>query len=219
MLNIIYEDAHMIVCGKPAGLAVQNASFGKKDLESMVRTHLAEKDGKANPYLAVIHRLDQPVQGIVIFAKTKKAAASLSAQVQDGRMKKQYLAVACGTANKKQGELVDFLLKDGKSNSSEKVPEGTAGAKKSVLEYQVLKEQDGLSLVKISLHTGRHHQIRVQMAAAGTPLFGDVKYNPKAEKNQGLALCADHLTIVHPVSGKTQEFFYKPCGSGFEIFT
>lgn len=219
MLNIIYEDAHIIVCGKPAGLAVQNASFGKKDLESMVRTYLAEKEQKANPYLAVIHRLDQPVQGIVIFAKNKKTAAALSSQVQDGRMQKQYLAVVCGQPDKKQGELVDFLLKNKKGNVSEKVPEGTAGAKKAVLEYQVLKEQDGLALVKIKLCTGRHHQIRVQMAAAGMPLFGDVKYNPAAEKNQGLALCADQLTIVHPVSGKTQEFFYKPCGNGFEKFT
>ncbi|MDO5540233.1 MAG: RluA family pseudouridine synthase [Eubacteriales bacterium] len=219
MLNIIYEDDDMIACCKPAGIAVQSASFGKKDLESMVRTYIAEKSGKPNPYLGVVHRLDQPVQGIVVMAKTKKAAASLSAQVQDGGMEKEYLAVICGKAGKKEGELVDFLLKDGKSNSSKKVAEGTREAKKAVLSYRVVAEKEAYSLMRIKLQTGRHHQIRVQMASAGLPLYGDTKYNPGAQKGQGLALCADHLTFVHPGSGEKTELSCRPVGNGFEIFT
>ena len=123
MKDIIYEDLHILVCRKPAGLAVQNASFGRKDLESMLKTYLFEKDGKANPYLGIIHRLDQPVQGLVVFAKNPKSAADLSAQVQDGRMKKYYRAVTCGIPKKKEERLVNYLKKNSRTNLSECVSE------------------------------------------------------------------------------------------------
>ena len=210
-MKIIYEDAHIIVCKKPAGLAVQNASFGKKDLESMVRTHLAETGGRANPYLGIIHRLDQPVQGLVVFAKTPKAAADLSRQVQ-----KEYLAVVCGKLPQMDGTLEHYLKKDLKKNASAVVSKDTSGAKKAVLDYQVLREENGRQLVKIRLHTGRHHQIRVQMAAAGAPLYGDHKYNPNSEGQDGLALCANHLVLKHPIRGKMVEFFCEPA-EGFPI--
>ncbi len=215
-MNIIYEDKYMIVCEKPAGLAVQNASFGRKDLESMVRTYLAETGGKANPYLGIIHRLDQPVQGLVVFAKTPDAAADLSRQVQDGTMKKEYLAVVCGKLPKEAGTLENYLKKDPKKNTSAAVSKDTRGAKKAVLDYQVLRETDGRELVKISLRTGRHHQIRVQMAAAGAPLYGDRKYNPNTDGQNALALCANHLVLKHPSSGKMAEFFCEPA-EGFPI--
>lgn len=210
MPAIIYEDPQILICCKPAGLAVQSASFGKKDLESMIRTYLMEKEGRANPYLGVVHRLDQPVEGLVAFAKTPEAAASLSAQVQDGRMKKDYLAVVCGTLAKPEGRLIHFLKKEASGNVSKAVPEKTPGAKKAVLDYQVVKEENGMSLVKIRLHTGRHHQIRVQMQAAGAPLYGDAKYNPGAGKDQKLALCACRLELIHPKSKKTMRFTCEP---------
>ena len=227
MLDIIYEDEQILICHKPAGLAVQSASFGQKDLESMVRTCLAEKKGKADPYLAVVHRLDQPVEGLVVFAKTKKAAASLSAQVQNGRMKKDYLALVqmkkgvdenkrlshestSPSCHDKHAQiLTDYMLKDGKTNRSYIVSKETKGAKKAVLEYEILEQKEDRVLVRIHLQTGRHHQIRVQMAGAGMPLLGDTKYNPDAIKGQQLALCADHLELIHPVTGKKMDFSCK----------
>ena len=218
MEYMIYEDRHMIVCRKPSGLAVQNASFGKKDLESILKTYLFEKEGKTNPYLGVIHRLDQPVQGLVVFAKNAKSAAALSTQVQDGRMKKYYKAVVCGSLTEKEGTLVHFLKKNGKTNCSEAVSEKTVGAKKATLQYRVLEEKDAQSLLEIEWFTGRHHQIRVQMAAAHMPLAGDQKYNPNAERGEQIALCAYRLQLLHPATGKQMTFTCEPEGGAFELF-
>lgn len=219
MLNIIYEDAQMIVCHKPSGLAVQNASFEKKDLESIVRNYLAEKNGNGVPYLGVIHRLDQPVQGLTVFAKDSKSAASLSAQVQDGRMKKYYLAVTSAVPEKKEADLEHYLKKDGRTNTSSVVNKGVAGGKKAILHYRVLEESENCALMEIELFTGRHHQIRVQMAAAGAPLLGDHKYNPKGDEHNMIGLCANRLVLIHPKNGKKMEFSCDAQGSVFEIFS
>ena len=220
MLTVIYEDKYLLVIYKPAGLAVQNASFGKKDLESMVKTYLYEKTGQANPYLGIIHRLDQPVQGLVVFARDKKSAASLSAQVTDGRMKKYYQAVVCAKPSKKEETLVHYLKKDGRKNISSVVSEKEKDAKKAMLHYKVAEEQqaitfipegkDNLCLLEIELFTGRHHQIRVQLSAEGFPIYGDQKYNAKAQKGEQLALCASRLVLQHPVTGKQMEFTCEP---------
>lgn len=215
VLDIIYEDEQILVCQKPAGLAVQNASFGKKDMESMIKNRLAQESGRPNPYLGIIHRLDQPVQGLVVFAKEAKAASSLSAQVQDGRMKKYYLAVTDGIPALKEATLVDYLKKDGKTNISEVVEPGIRGAKRASLHYRVLKEKNDKALLEIELHTGRHHQIRAQMAAMGTPLAGDMKYNPRAVADSGIGLCAYRLELVHPGSGKRMKFTCQPKGRVF----
>lgn len=219
MEYIIYEDPHILVCQKPAGLPVQNASFGKKDLESVLKTYLFEKEGKANPYLGIIHRLDQPVQGLVVFAKNKKSAAALSAQVQDGRMKKYYRAVTCGIPQKQEERLIHYLRKNGKTNTSEVVSEKTQGAKKAELFYRVLDTKDAYALAEIELFTGRHHQIRVQMAANQTPLYGDQKYNKQAQKGEMIALCACRLEFTHPVTGKKERFTCKPTGTAFSLFS
>ena len=134
MEYIIYEDSHICVCHKPSGLAVQNASFGRKDLESILKTYYFEQTGKPNPYLGIVHRLDQPVQGLVVFARNPRSAASLSAQVQDGRMKKYYQAVTCGIPEKKSDRLIHYLKKNGKTNLSEVVSSKTVGAKKAELQ-------------------------------------------------------------------------------------
>lgn len=210
MQYVIYEDASILVCRKPAGMAVQNASVSRMDLDSMARAYLTEQGGMSNPYLAVVHRLDQPVEGLVVFAKTQTAAASLSAQLQDGRMKKEYLAAACGHFEKASGTLVHFLKKEPACNRSAVVPEKTPGAKKAVLDYEVLREENGLSYLKIQLKTGRHHQIRAQTAAAGAPLFGDQKYNPSAKPGQRLALAASRLEFIHPATGKKMSFSAEP---------
>ena len=218
MKDIIYEDLHILVCRKPAGLAVQNASFGRKDLESMLKTYLFEKDGKANPYLGIIHRLDQPVQGLVVFAKNPKSAATLSAQVQDGRMKKYYRAVTCGIPKTKEERLVNYLKKNSRTNLSECVSEKEQGAKKAELYYHVLEEKDNYALLEIELFTGRHHQIRVQMAKNQTPLYGDQKYNKNAQKGEQIALCASRLEFYHPATGKKMQYDCKPEGGAFALF-
>ncbi len=218
MEYIAYEDSHLCVCHKPSGLAVQNASFGRKDLESILKTYYFEQTGKPNPYLGIVHRLDQPVQGLVVFARNSKSAASLSAQVQDGRMKKYYHAVTCGIPEKESDRLVHYLKKNGRTNLSEAVSPKTAGAKKAELQYCILKEKEDLALVEIDLFTGRHHQIRVQMAANGTPLYGDQKYNPKAQKGEMIALCAYRLQFIHPATGKKMEFTVQPSGGAFDLF-
>ena len=217
MEYIIYEDSHICVCHKPSGLAVQNASFGRKDLESILKTYYFEQTGKPAPYLGIVHRLDQPVQGLVIFARNPKSAASLSAQVQDGRMKKYYHAVTCGIPEKDSDRLIHYLKKNGKNNLSEVVSSKTAGAKKAELQYRILNKKDELALAEIELFTGRHHQIRVQMAANGTPLYGDQKYNPNAQKGEMIALCAHRLQFIHPATGKKMEFTVQPSGGAFDL--
>lgn len=217
-MKILYEDGQILVCEKPAGLPVQSQGVGRMDLVSMLKNYLKENgSGNGEPYLGIVHRLDQPVQGVLVFGKTKKAAASLSAQTTDGRMKKEYLAVVCGKPKEKEGHLVDYLLKDGRSNSSRIVKESVKGAKKAELSYRILKETDGMALASICLMTGRHHQIRVQMAGAGMPLAGDKKYNPKPDAETAfVALCARRLTFMHPVSKEEMTFESKPQGFYFD---
>lgn len=229
--NILYEDKELIVCHKPAGIATQTARVGQADMVSEVTGYLAartETVGKS-PYLGVVHRLDQPVEGILVFAKNKTAAADLSRQAAGERMEKEYLAVVCGEDIPQSGELTDYLVKDGRTNTSRVVPPEVKDAKKAVLEYEVLEkklpEEDDpcrLALVRIRLHTGRHHQIRVQMANAGMPLLGDHKYADEAAlavsrrlELKEIALCANRLAFVHPETGKRMQFQITPEGAAF----
>ena len=246
-LKILFEDAHLLVCYKPAGAPVQSAHVGSKDCENILKNYLYEKEPKRGmPYLGIIHRLDQPVEGLLVFAKTGAAAKSLSRQIQDGRMRKTYLAVR-RTVDKATGkqaentkncgkpgenveksvenwtEITDYLRKNGRENRSEIVPEGTAGAKKAVLRYRTLKAVDGQELVEIQLVTGRHHQIRVQLAGLGTPLAGDQKYGEPLKTVDSVdksypALCAYRLEFVHPKTGKPLSFQINPKNSSFAPF-
>ncbi len=224
-MEIVFEDSQVLVCRKEAGLAVQSGRVGAPDLVSMLKNRLWEREGK-EPYLGVVHRLDQPVEGLLVFAKTKKAAASLSAQVQDGRMVKQYLAVTLPEKEEipVQGRLEDWLLQDRASNSSRIVPKETRGARKAVLEYRILKtwnvpggeKESRAALAQIRLFTGRHHQIRVQMAGAGMPLAGDRKYGSgNFGKGDFPALCAWSLAFIHPGTGKEMAFQCQPEGRYF----
>lgn len=224
--TILYEDKYILVCHKPAGLAVQNARIGVPDMESALKNYLAGQNPGNPPYLGIVHRLDQPVEGVIAFAKTPEAAAGLSRQMTSGQWGKEYLAVTDRRIEKASGTLTDFLKKDARTNTSGVVSADTKGAKKARLSYEIKDEiNDGRTetgkriLVTIHLETGRHHQIRVQMANAGMPLLGDRKYNSRDMSGLSLGLCAHRLTFVHPKTGKKQEFCIVPRGNAFEGFT
>lgn len=207
MLNIIYEDDAVIVCVKPAGVATQTKQIGQKDMESMLRTYRMQKGEPS--YIGVIHRLDQPVSGVMVFAKTKEAAADLSRQVSTKAADKYYYAVTDGVPERSKGVLEDYLIRDGKTNLSKVVGAKEPGAKRAELSYEVLAKTDTKALLSIKLATGRHHQIRVQMANAGWPLVGDRKYNFKANMKSGsepMGLCSYKLGFNHPVTKKKMEF-------------
>ena len=207
---IIFEDKDILVCHKAAGIAVQNARIGAADMESSLKNYLALKNTEIVPYLGIVHRLDQPVSGILVFARTPAAAKNLNQQLQNDQFEKYYQAVVCGVLPD-SGTLTDYLVKDGRTNTSRICSKNTPGAKKSVLSYEILEtsEVTGLSVVQIRLGTGRHHQIRVQMAGAGAPLWGDNKYNPEFVNKRGyfpIALRAFRLSFCHPATGKRMEF-------------
>lgn len=216
-LNILFEDDHVLVVKKDAGIPVQAGKMRIMDLQGLIKNELYRRNRKGGePYLGLIHRLDQPVEGVMVFAKTPFAAGALSEQVTDGRMKKHYLALLCGKPAEDSGKLVDYLVKDGRTNTSSVVKEQNKDAKRAELNYQVLKRYEETTLVEVELITGRHHQIRVQMANAGWPLYGDTKYNPQFQEvmeHVQTALCAYKLSFVHPKTKKVMEFCIEPDNS------
>ena len=226
MLNILYEDDQIIVVEKPVGIESQSNRTFEPDMVSEVKKHINSlSPKKGEPYVGVIHRLDKPVGGILVFGKTKEAAGALSKQVSGHQMEKKYLAVICGKPVDNFGTYVDYLWKDGKNNISKIVDKGITDAKRAELSYRVLEELEGkegpLCLVEIDLKTGRHHQIRVQFSGHGTPLLGDLKYNPAGPKVAGqrnVALCAWKLAFTHPGNKKKMEFTVKPQGTIFNKF-
>lgn len=211
--DILYEDESILAVYKRAGIAVQHAGAGTLDLEHMVLNELANRkrrgggaENRSIPYAAAVHRLDQPVEGIVLFAKTPQAAGKLGTQIQQGKMKKEYLAVVELPGNggePERGHLENALLRDGRTNRSRVVSEETPGARRAALDYELIERSaDGMrGLMRIRLLTGRHHQIRVQFAHAGMPLCGDRKYNGGC-KEEELALCACRLEFLHPQNGR-----------------
>ena len=217
-LRILHEDEHVIVCYKPAGIATQTAKMGAQDMESLLKNYLYKKEKKM-PYVAVIHRLDQPVEGILVFAKTPFAAKELNKGMQGAGFGKYYKAVLCGVPKEKKAILEDYLVRDGKTNTSRVAAKDEKEAKKAVLSYEVLKQEAEMSLVQVKLETGRHHQIRVQMANMGCPIWGDTKYNTSknADKSwKNIALCAYHLEFIHPKTKKKMIFEIDPEGEGFQ---
>ena len=219
-IKIIYEDESILVAYKPAGVATQTNKTGEKDMESLLKNYIyKQKKVKAVPYLAIIHRLDQPVEGILVFAKEKVAAKELNRQLQTKGFGKEYKAIVCGKLPEKKGKLKDYVIKDAKENRAYICPKTREGAKEAVLYYELLEErQDRINLVHICLETGRFHQIRVQMANIGCPLWGDAKYNPMVEKSgrwEQIALCAYRLQFRHPRTGRLVEFEIEPKGEAF----
>lgn len=241
MLNILYEDDQILVVWKPSGVESQESRGFGRDMVSEIRKHIhSQFPEKGIPYVGVIHRLDKPVSGILVYARTQKAASALSKQIAERRMKKKYLAVLCGNPVDNVDNFVDYMLKEGGENRSRIVDKGITGARRAELSYRILKTQvlepyGELSLAEITLKTGRHHQIRVQMAGHGLPLWGDQKYNtasgygwdlPDADGagglsqtgGAGLALSAWHLAFTHPATGKEMVFEKLPDGGIFRWF-
>ena len=207
-LNILYEDNHIIVVVKPPNIPSQGDKTEDEDMLTIIKGYIKEKYNKpGNVYLGLIHRLDRPVGGVMVFAKTSKAAARLSEQVRNKVFKKEYLAIVDGKVQKQKGTLEDYLLKNEKTNTSKVVKEETKNSKYAKLDYEVLKynEEINLSLLKILLHTGRHHQIRVQLANFGHSICGDQKYGTRGRGKQ-ISLWAYKLTIEHPITKEKMSF-------------
>lgn len=216
---VVFEDKHLILCHKEAGIATQTARLGQKDMVSEVKNYLAKKGekGAGEPYVGVIHRLDQPVEGLLLFAKTKVAAKELSSQIEKHIVKKYYLATVCGKLEKKEGVLVDYMIKDGKTNTSYLAKKENKLAKRAELSYRVVEEKEDCTLVEIMLLTGRHHQIRLQFSNLGYPLLGDRKYGNEEslaisnEKQiKSVSLCAYKLAFKHPITKKEMNFQILP---------
>ena len=211
-LKIIYEDNHIIVVEKIPNIPSQADKTGDVDMLSLIKNYIKEKyEKKGNVYLGLVHRLDRPVGGVMIFAKTSKAASRLSEQVRTKQFQKEYLVVVDGKFEKENNILEDYLLKNGQKNISKVVKEGTKNSKYAKLEYETLKynEEIDLSLLKIKLHTGRHHQIRVQLSSRNHSIYGDQKYGSRGRGKQ-IALWAYKLTIIHPISKKEMTFISVP---------
>lgn len=201
MINVLYEDNHIIVVVKPVNVPVCLDSSGDLDLLNMVKKYLENKYNKKNAFVGLVHRLDRPVGGVMVFAKTSKAAGRLSDEIRKKEFEKKYYAVVCGKIDE-SGRFVDKLLKDNKKNMSFVSENG----KECSLEFTRIKTNDKYSLVSIDLETGRSHQIRVQFSHHGFPLYGDQKYNKKAKVHEQIALFAYSLTFLHPVKREKMTF-------------
>ena len=202
MINVIYEDNHLLVVEKPINIIVQEDNTKDKDLLTILKEYIKEKYNKpGNVYLGLVHRLDRPVGGIMVFAKTSKAAGRLSEQIRNKTFKKTYNAIVMGNINQ-SGKLEDYLLKDEKKN----IVKVDKSGKLAILYYKKLSYKDNMSLVEINLETGRSHQIRVQMSNYGYPLFGDQKYNKKASVGEQIALFAKKIEFIHPVTKENLVF-------------
>lgn len=237
--QIVYEDEAVLVIRKPAGLATESAGIGQKDVVSELKNYVAKKNPGKMPYLGIVHRLDQPVEGLLVFAKTKKAAENLTAQLGKGTLKKEYLAVVCGKVPENTGRLVDYLakekgmavVKNAADAKTEKDVDAQAGkaadpqAKKAVLTYTKKAETEKFTLLAVQIETGRFHQIRAQLSHAGFPILGDEKYGSEESKELSrekkirfTALCAASLSFRHPVTGKTMAFTQTPQNPAFADF-
>lgn len=237
--QIVYEDEAVLVIWKPAGLATESAGIGRKDVVSELKNYVAKKNPGKMPYLGIVHRLDQPVEGLLVFAKTKKAAENLTAQLGKGTLKKEYLAVVCGKVPENTGRLVDYLakekgmavVKNATDAKTEKDVDAQAEkaadpqAKKAVLTYTKKAETGRLTLLAVQIETGRFHQIRAQLSHAGFPILGDEKYGSEESKELSrekkirfTALCAASLSFRHPVTGKTMAFTQTPQNPAFADF-
>ena len=201
-INIVYEDNHLLVVEKPINIPVQEDSSKDIDLLNILKEYIKEKYSKpGNVYVGLVHRLDRPVGGIMVFAKTSKAASRLSNQIRENKFNKIYIAVVENNISD-SGKLEDYLLKDHKKN----IVKVDKNGKLSKLEYKKLDYKDNLSLVEIKLETGRSHQIRVQFSNNGNPLFGDQKYNKNSKVGEQLALFAKKIEFYHPIKNELLSF-------------
>ena len=208
-VGIVYEDNHLLVVVKPPNMPTQADASGDPDLHGTMKRYIAEKYEKPGAvYLGLVHRLDRPVGGLVVLARTSKAADRLSRQVRDKTLARQYVAAVRGTPEP-EGELCDWLLKDAATNTVRAVAQGTPGAKDARLRYACVGAADGLTLVRVKLFTGRSHQIRVQLSHHGMPIRGDARYGG-GKPGQQIALWGAHLGLEHPTLKTPMRFDAPP---------
>lgn len=227
--EIVYEDNHLLVVVKPPNLPVMADSSGDPDFQSLLKAFLKERDAKpGNVFLGLVHRLDRPVGGVMVFAKTSKAASRLSAQIRERTTGKEYLAVVRGEPVPAEARLQDYLLKDERTRNVRVVDASVSGARQAVLHYRVLKAQPPLSLLWVRIETGRAHQIRVQLASRGTPIVGDQRYGGNsserdaslkplrgqlsgmADEGVDIALWCMVMEVDHPTLGHRMRFSAMP---------
>lgn len=210
-LQILYEDNHIIVVSKPFNIPVQADKSGDEDLLTIIKTYIKEKYNKPNNvFLGLVHRLDRPTGGLMVFAKTSKAASRLCESIREGDFEKKYLAVVVGAPEEEKASLVHYLKKNSVTNNVYVVPSATLEAKRAELSYKLLEKAGRVSLLEVSLITGRSHQIRVQLSAIKCPIFGDVRYGGDIAKGYNLALFAAKLEFPHPVTKDKMVFIAYP---------
>lgn len=219
--KIVYEDNHIIVVIKPHNISVQEDESKDIDMLTIIKDFLKKRDNKpGNVFLGLVHRLDRPTGGVMVFAKTSKAASRLSKQLKDKQLKKRYLCVVNGKPQLATNRLVTYLKKDEKTNTVKIAPKLESGSKEAILEYELIESKGKYSLIDVNLITGRSHQIRVQMSSQlNLPIFGDFKYGDK-EHGGNLALWAYQLTFAHPTTKENMKFAVLPDmeNSAFKYF-
>lgn len=219
--KIVYEDNHVIVVIKPHNVSVQEDDSKDPDMLTIIKEYFKDRDNKpGNVFLGLVHRLDRPTGGVMVFAKTSKAASRLSKQLKDKQLSKKYLCVVNGCPQIANNRLVTYLKKDEKTNTVKIAPKLESGTKEAILEYEVIESKSKYSLVKVNLITGRSHQIRVQMSGQlNVPIYGDFKYGDK-DHGGNLALWAYELTFVHPTTKEQMRFTVEPeyTNTAFKLF-
>ena len=203
-MEVLYEDNHLIIVNKAPGEIVQGDKTGDKTLGDLVKAYIKERYHKPGEvFLGVVHRLDRPVSGVVVFARTSKALARLNALFRDGKVQKTYHALVCNLPRKPEAVLTNWLTRNEKQNKAYAHPREVPGSKKAVLDYKLIGSSDRYHLLEVNLHTGRHHQIRCQLAAMGCTIKGDLKYGaPRSNPDGSICLHARHIEFEHPVSHK-----------------
>ena len=210
-LIILYEDNHIIVVLKPQNIACCPDESGDDNLFDCIKRYIKEKYEKpGNVFLGLVHRLDRPTGGVMVYAKTSKAASRLSEQLKSGGFEKKYLAVLCGVLQKKSGMLENYLRKNSVNNMVYVCTQTEEGAKYAALDYNILEEVGNMSLAEIKLRTGRTHQIRVQTAAMNAPVYGDMRYGGENAVKGKLALWAYSLTFPHPITCEKLRYIAEP---------
>ena len=201
-MEILYEDNHLIIVNKTGTEIVQADKTGDVPLSEIIKKYLKEKYTKpGNVFLGVIHRLDRPVSGVVVFAKTSKALNRMNEMFRTRDLKKEYWAIVKNTPPEPEMTLTHYLIRNEKQNKSYAYDEQIGNAKKSVLSFNLIAQSDNYNLLKVDLETGRHHQIRCQLAKIGCPIKGDIKYGfPRTNKDEGISLHARSIEFIHPVS-------------------
>ncbi len=214
-LKILHEDNHILVVLKPQGLPSCGDESGDDNLLEQVRRYIRTAYNKpGNVYVGLVHRLDRPTGGVMVYAKTSKAASRLAEQMRGGDFEKKYLSVLMGIPKEKKATVLNYVKKNPVNNMVYICPQTTEGAKLASLDYEVLEEKGGCAFVRVKLHTGRTHQIRVQMAGIGAPVYGDMRYGGENARKGNLALWAYSLAFTHPVTKERLRFIAPPPEDG-----